>query len=599
MKYELLNNILEKICDSAPNSYKSYKDDSKEGKNAAKSKAFMHLYLKVKFGINEFEKRHELITDGSGDGGLDAYYIDYDNKLIYMIQSKFRTNEKNFEEKEITLEEIVKMENKRIIHGELTDSFGNEFNEKVKTFQRELRSIKDIARYDYKVIILSNLKKYSESQIGNMIGGLPYEVFDFNKTYNELVYPICTSTYYNENNIEISINLSQENINRLSEKFQTSFGQCNVTIIFVPVVEIGQVMQKYKNSILKYNPRNYLSLSKNKVNQKIRDSVVNNEDEDFAILNNGITILCDDLHTSDSTGRKNNAQIIITNPQFINGGQTAYTLSKIIETKGVDELYKNKKVMLKIITVNCDNEEESSKYSKFIEEISDATNMQSKVEEADRRSNEWIQIEIQKHIYEKYSLFYERKKGEFETAIADGYLSKDLIIDRSDFLRSALSYKGDAAKARASSGDKLFEKSTFNNILSSVNEFDELMIAYYVYKYLVELEKENKKSGDNQFGEALRYGKYAVVKTVSMYIKEMKSIESYKMNKNKIQQLTDYILKEWYNFEKNVVNKEANMKFFSLDKREYLSYYKSPNVNNDIDEYFKVSDVIKEIATSS
>jgi hypothetical protein len=49
-----------------------------------------------------------------------------------------------------------------------------------------------------------------------------------------------------------------------------------------------------------------------------------------------------------------------------------------------------------------------SSSSTLHKEISRATNQQTAVDDADRRSNDKIQIELQ-----KYGLFYERKRGEF------------------------------------------------------------------------------------------------------------------------------------------------------------------------------------------
>ena len=74
-------------------------------------------------------------------------------------------------------------------------------------------------------------------------------------------------------------------------------------------------MSKYKTSILKYNPRNFLSLSNNKVNHKIMESIINNNANDFAIYNNGITIITDSFELTETTGTKNVGQIIMLNPK--------------------------------------------------------------------------------------------------------------------------------------------------------------------------------------------------------------------------------------------------------------------------------------------
>jgi len=132
MKYRILLNILDKICEEAPSDFTSYKVDEKniESLNQARSKAFIHLFLKVKCGMISFAERHDFITEGTQDGGIDAYYIDKENKKIFLIQSKFRTNKNNFETKKITANDLVRMEIQRILRGEEKDSRGNAFSPK-------------------------------------------------------------------------------------------------------------------------------------------------------------------------------------------------------------------------------------------------------------------------------------------------------------------------------------------------------------------------------------------------------------------------------------------------------------------------------------
>ena len=57
----------------------------------------VHLLLKIRFGLRSFKDREDLITDGTNDGGIDAYYISHASHTIYFIQSKFRNTEQNFD----------------------------------------------------------------------------------------------------------------------------------------------------------------------------------------------------------------------------------------------------------------------------------------------------------------------------------------------------------------------------------------------------------------------------------------------------------------------------------------------------------------------
>ena len=209
MKYETLLNTLDKICEAAPDNFVSYKVDKNniESLNQARSKAFIHLYLKVKCGMASFLERHDFITEGTQDGGVDAYYIDRENKKIYLIQSKFRTTKDKFEKGKITANDLVRMEVQRILKGEEKDSRGNPFSDKIRKLQNEWSKISDQAYYKYFVIILGNLEHYSDEQIKRIIDNSDYEVFDFNRTYKELVFPLCSGTYYDPKEIRITIDL--------------------------------------------------------------------------------------------------------------------------------------------------------------------------------------------------------------------------------------------------------------------------------------------------------------------------------------------------------------------------------------------------------
>ncbi len=100
-KYNDLANSIDKICAEAPAENRRYYPNSNNEDCVihARSRGFIHLYLKVKFGIIDFLERENYITDDTDDGGIDGYYIDRENKKLYFIQSKFRANENNFEKK--------------------------------------------------------------------------------------------------------------------------------------------------------------------------------------------------------------------------------------------------------------------------------------------------------------------------------------------------------------------------------------------------------------------------------------------------------------------------------------------------------------------
>lgn len=580
IKYQILLNILDELCFEAPENYKSYWDNSSnESINAARSKSYIHLFLMVKFGITDFGQRHDIITDGSRDGGLDAYYIDETNKLIYLIQSKFRTKDSNFEEKSITSDDLVKMDLKLILKGSKKDSYGNEFNSKIKEFQKKLTFIQSMPLYNCKVIILGNLTKYNDNQIKRLIENFDYEIFDFQRTYNELCYPICSGTLFEPKEININIDLYKKIQVNLDQDIETSFGSCGVMLVFVPTIEIGRIMSKYKNALLKYNPRNYLSLSKNKVNSSISDSIVKGSNNDFSILNNGITIIADNIKISTERGSETEGQLLLHNPQIINGGQTAYTLSNIYEDKRINnKCFERKEVLLRIVRM----ENSSNNHIEFLKKISDSTNSQTKVDEADKRSNDEIQTEIQKKIYKEYGYFYERKAGEFYNGKEKKFISNDLIIDRSKFLRSYNAFKGNAKDSRNLGDDQLFKITNFEKIMGSSNHYKDMFFAYKLYKISMQLRRKSNK----RLQSSLKYGKYALISAIghSIYNKQITKSE---FDDSNIEKICKNVLKKWLRFERIIVKKRSNKQYKLNRGFDFDNYYKGSTIDEDLKSFFR------------
>lgn len=488
MRFETLLRVLDKIREEAPPAQASrYRPDEQELEkiNQARSRAFIHLYLKVMFGIYSFAERERTITDAAYDGGIDGYHIDTETKIVYLIQSKFRTHAKNFEGKEISLEELLAMDINRVLDGETHDEAGNEYNGKIKQLQRELSQLPDVARYSYRVAILANLTGVTQTKLRQLTGGYAAEIFDYEKTYSNLLFPVITGTYFTASDIVIPIDLSNKNAgSKISYHVKTKYSNCEITLLFVPTIEVARMMSKYRNAILKYNPRSYLDLEGHSVNSSIRSTIIESQTNEFALYNNGITMLSEETNINEKIGQKNKAQLRIRNPQVINGGQTSFTLSRILEEKPdeADNIFGDKEVLLKIITL-IDNDSQEAKLE-LIDSISNATNKQTPVINADRFANEAFHISIQRKVFERHGLLYERKRGEFSAGVADGYVDPSLIIERNHYWRMYYSANGATTKG---SQRKLFQKNLFPGVeLDNDENFDRALLGIRVFQKIRE-----------------------------------------------------------------------------------------------------------------
>jgi len=523
-KYLILLNVLDRIREEArgarfePTYLPAIGDV--DAINQSRARAFIHLFLKVGFGLLDFSERERFVTDGSYDGGIDAYFIQTESRTVFFIQSKFRTTETNFQSKKIMLDEILVMDINRILDGESHDEAGNAYNGKIRQLQREVSQIEDIARYKYKVVLLASLSDgWTDTKLRQLTGGYPVQVIDHERCYSNLVFPVVTGTFFNASDLNINIDLSNKNAGaKISYTVSTKYTDCDITALFVPTLEIAKIMLKYKNSILRFNPRSYLELAGQNVNAAIRETILNRDTNEFALFNNGITMLSDETHINERIGQKNKAQLTLRNPQIINGGQTAYTLSRIFEERSSaesEELFKEKEVLLKVITL-VDTETRAATTDQkidLIDQISTATNQQTPVINADRRSNEKVYITIQTALFERYGLLYERKRGEFADGLNKHYVKPPQVMERNLFFRLFHAVQGRISDAVLKKQFVRFKNSEMT--IADVNLMDKVYFAFLCHGRLTSTPSIGRKDREREvyaklFVLTLKYGNVAV-----------------------------------------------------------------------------------------
>jgi hypothetical protein len=499
-RYDMLVRVLDGIRAEAPDTKlnKRYAKLSAATQEIwqARSRAYIHLYLKVMFGLSDFLERESYITDGVGDGGIDGYYIDSASKRIILIQSKFRNSETNFESKPIEFEEILSMQIRRVLGGENSDISGIEYNGKIKAMQRSVSEITDLGRYSYLVIILANLREVSSLILQKLTDGYHCEVFDFKRSYKELLYPVLSGNLYKASELNITLDISNKSLGaKISYSMTTHGFQCDIAIVFVPTIEIARIMLKYKNSILRFNPRSYLEFKGQNVNIEIKNTLMSGNSSDFALMNNGITVICDEIGVNEQSGRKHKAQLFLSNPQIINGGQTAYTLSRVYEYLTDEErgkVFSGKEVLLRVIALdkeggNIQNHEDREA---LIQKISRAVNSQMAVTTADRESDRQYHHVIQNELFQKFGILYERKVGEFGDGLIAGYIQPQDVISRVAFARLYFTSLGLIREALGRHVIRaLGEKFSETNQI----DLDRVAFAYYVSQFVKADSLENRK----------------------------------------------------------------------------------------------------------
>lgn len=145
------------------------------------------------------------------------------------------------------------------------------------------------------------------------------------------------------------------------------------------------------------NVRIYLTL-KNKINRKIYDTALSDENYQFWYLNNGITITCDTLEYPPKVRQPS---VTMTNVQIVNGGQTTNALfeafranpDQVRDVLVLARIYETRKVGL------------SSR-------IAEATNSQTPIKSRDLRSNDIVQKKIEDMLI-SLGYYWERKSSAY------------------------------------------------------------------------------------------------------------------------------------------------------------------------------------------
>lgn len=204
---------------------------------------------------------------------------------------------------------------------------------------------------------------------------------------------------------------------------------------------------KLKKSLFEANIRDYQG--EVRVNKAIRETLENISSVDFWWLNNGITIVADEL------ARDMDDSISLTNPRIVNGLQTSNEIAQYWrKTETNDD---NRKILIKCIALN-DNEIRAR--------IISATNNQTSIPPAFLHSLETIHLQIERY-FNNHNLHYDRRKSSGKNS---GLSPKDIISISflGQCLISTLLQQPDYARARPAQilSDKKKYKKIFNEQIS-------------------------------------------------------------------------------------------------------------------------------------
>ena len=378
---------------------------------------FYYLVLHNILGIDDFSSITDIITDQDfnaklfhkayNDEGIDAVYIDEDNKCICLFNFKYRAKW-NVDKEQSINETIISSKYLNILQTEnntlkgklksITDSIieknqsdevwstvlylvGNE-NKELDNSIQELENLRQVYGIEINCIGLDTLTQLMS------LHPAPVSA--------KIIVPAESILTYSEDNI--STEKSYVLCIRLTDLIRITCDDESLRNDTTLEDESKFFNTSIEMNVLYENVRGYILRSK--YNSNILNTL-RKEPSRFYFYNNGLTIVADNI-SAERVNTNKKWKLTIENFQVINGGQTLRTIHKFAKDN-IDNITKlaDASVQIRIIKVN-DNDLKSK--------ISEYTNSQNAISVIDLKSMRKEQIDLEDYLSE-YDILYIRKQG--------------------------------------------------------------------------------------------------------------------------------------------------------------------------------------------
>jgi len=336
-------------------------------------------------------------------------------------------------------------------------------------------------------------------------------IFDSNELYKRIEYLIKSDRKRKE--VKFTFNAEKSNISPKEPQALISFSILNVKAVnfrmkaleLCELVDLEIKTNGTEHKLFSENIRGFLGY--NKTNRKIKETLENtSESIYFPFLNNGITILCDEMQIP-SNQQAGEYIVPVVNPVIVNGLQT---------TKVIHEIYEEDKTKLDDVYITVRLYE--TKDQKLVNKITEATNTQTSINFRDKISNKDFQKYV-KLLFENKGIAYISKRGEIFTNQLSKEMHESITSEKAIKFWYATYYeKPEIAKNSVSRVlEEVFDATNQENPL--VNLFDgdknspvylQIYNSYLIMKLVVEKKKNRTDTDDllEHSDELLSYGVY-------------------------------------------------------------------------------------------
>jgi AIPR protein len=362
--------------------------------------------VRLSMGISR-EEAAGCVTDGTGDNGIDAVFVDLTRGRLCLVQSKWSSSGTG---------SIGVGEMGAFITGfkDLTDGTFSRFNSKFGKFKSDIELALE-SEIKFEMIVVTSGTAILSSDVQYLIDKLLAEVNDGEEMLSvvswgldELRSRIATES--NSAQVDL-LGVTIENYGQISEPYLAYYG-------LVDGLALKQWHDTYGDALFDKNIRK--ALGPGTIVNSSLISTVSKEPEKFWYYNNGVTILCENLkRRPKGASTRNFGEFDLKGASIVNGAQTVASISSALN--GVEDDAPTPKVWVRVISLEGCPEG-------FAGNVTRATNTQNSVENRDFASLDDEQDRLRMDFRLSLDLTYSFKRGEKEPGRENGCTFTDAAI---------------------------------------------------------------------------------------------------------------------------------------------------------------------------
>ncbi|PGE10204.1 abortive phage infection protein [Bacillus toyonensis] len=371
-----------------------------EQESAFLTRALAAFSIKMLCDISA-EEAGKCVTDGYGDNGIDALYYNQKEKVLYLVQTKWRHDGTG---------SVVSGDLQKYFLGirDLIVPRYEKFNEKIQKRKEEIDAALRDANTKFMVVLAytgqaelaANISEDVKTFLGEMNDSSEFVSFKSLKQAN--IYNMIAKGAQGEPiNVEVALSNWGEN----EEPYKAYYGQ-------VAASDIAMWWEEHYPSLFSPNIRMFLG------DTNVNDNIIRTlkeEPENFWYFNNGITALCSTIKKKPIGGNTRAYGIFeIEDLKIVNGAQTAGAIAQA--TRNYPEQVGMANVSIRFIQLKDSPEN-------FEREVTRNTNTQNKIEKRDFVSLDPEQERIKDEL-NLHNIAYVFKSGE---SIVDTQNSFDIV----------------------------------------------------------------------------------------------------------------------------------------------------------------------------